>query len=114
MQNPAQPMDTAHFERILLARAVVAADAGQFDELERLLLERQYASIREGETLLSDLWVRLQRGRLEADLGRAATHVVRPHGKAGLGAGRTAAPFTAGPRLVLASMCRDCPRLAAA
>lgn len=60
-------------ERILLARAVVAADAGQFEELERLLLERQYASIREGETLLSDLWVRLQRGRLEADLGRAAT-----------------------------------------
>lgn len=59
-------------ERIVLARAVVAADAGQFDELERLLLERQYASIREGETLLSDLWVRLQRGRLEAELGRAA------------------------------------------
>lgn len=60
-------------ERILLARAVVAADAGQFDELERLLLERQYASIREGETLLSDLWVRLQRGRLEAELGRTGT-----------------------------------------
>lgn len=60
-------------ERILLARAVVAADAGQFDELERLLLERQYASIREGETLLSDLWMRLQRGRLEAELGRSGT-----------------------------------------
>lgn len=60
-------------ERIVLARAVVAADAGRFDELERLLLERQYVSIREGETLLSDLWVRLQRGRLEAELGRSAT-----------------------------------------
>lgn len=60
-------------ERIILARAVVAANDGQFDELERLLLSRQYASIREGETLLSDLWVRLRRGRLEASLGRAAT-----------------------------------------
>lgn len=60
-------------ERIVLARAVVAADQAQFDLLERLLLERQYASIREGETLLSDLWVRLQRGRLETELGRACT-----------------------------------------
>jgi len=60
-------------ERIILARAVVAADAGQFDELERLLLSRRFATIREGETLLSDLWGRLRRGRLEAELGRLAT-----------------------------------------
>jgi hypothetical protein len=67
------PEDVRDKERIILARAVVAANDGQFDELERLLLSRQYASIREGETLLSDLWVRLRRGRLEASLGRAAT-----------------------------------------
>jgi predicted transcriptional regulator len=60
-------------ERIILARAVVAADDGAFDELERLLLDRPFATIREGETLLSDLWVRLRRGRLEAQLGRTAT-----------------------------------------
>jgi hypothetical protein len=60
-------------ERIILARAVVAADDGQFDELERLLLRRQFATIREGETLLSDLWVRLRRGQLEARLQRAPT-----------------------------------------
>ncbi len=67
------PDDIRDKERIILARAVVAANDGQFDELERLLLSRQYASIREGETLLSDLWLRLRRGRLEASLGRAAT-----------------------------------------
>ena len=60
-------------ERIILARAVVAANDGAFDELERLLFSRQFATIREGETLLSDLWVRLRKGRLEARLGRAAT-----------------------------------------
>ena len=60
-------------ERIILARAVVAANDGQIDELERLLLTRQFATIREGETLLSDLWVKLRRGRLEAGLGRAPT-----------------------------------------
>jgi uncharacterized protein HemY len=60
-------------ERIVLARAVVAADNGDFNELERLLLSRPFATIREGETLLSDLWVRLRRGRLEAQLGRAAS-----------------------------------------
>jgi hypothetical protein len=69
----ALPADVRDKERIILARAVVAGNDRQFDELERLLLGRQYASIREGETLLSDLWVRLRRGRLEASLGRAAT-----------------------------------------
>ncbi|MEP7240581.1 MAG: DUF5107 domain-containing protein [Devosia sp.] len=60
-------------ERIVLARAVVAADDRQFDEVERLLMSRQFASIREGETLLSDLWLRLRRGRLEVALGRPAS-----------------------------------------
>jgi hypothetical protein len=57
-------------ERILLARAVVAANAGDFDTSERLLLSRPFATIREGETLLSDLWVKLRHGRLSAALGR--------------------------------------------
>jgi hypothetical protein len=60
-------------ERIVLARAVVAADDGDFDELERLLFSRPFATIREGETLLSDLWGRLRRGRLEAQLARTPT-----------------------------------------
>jgi hypothetical protein len=69
----ALPADVRDKERIVIARALVAANDGQFDELERLLFSRQFASIREGETLLSDLWVRLRRGRLEASLGRTAT-----------------------------------------
>ncbi|MEO8884017.1 MAG: DUF5107 domain-containing protein [Devosia sp.] len=60
-------------ERIVLASAVVAANDGQCDELERLLMSRQFATIREGETLLSDLWARLRRGRLEVELRRAPT-----------------------------------------
>jgi len=60
-------------ERIILARAVVAADDGDFNELERLLFYRPFATIREGETLLSDLWTCLRRGRIEAELKRPAT-----------------------------------------
>jgi hypothetical protein len=69
----ALPPDLRDKERIVLARAVVAANEAEFDEVERLLMSRQFASIREGETLLSDLWIRLRQGRLEAGLGRAAT-----------------------------------------
>jgi hypothetical protein len=60
-------------ERIVLARAVVAANEKRLDEAEGLLMSRRFASIREGETLLSDLWITLRRGHLEAWLGRAAT-----------------------------------------
>ena len=67
------PRDVRDSERIVLARAVVAANEGEFDEVERLLMSRRFASIREGETLLSDLWIRLRRGRLEASLGRTPT-----------------------------------------
>jgi hypothetical protein len=69
----ALPAEISDNERIILARAVVAANDGDFDALERLLFSRAFATIREGETLLSDLWVRLRRGRLEADLKRTAT-----------------------------------------
>ncbi len=69
----ALPAVIQNHERIVLARAAVAANDGQFDEVERLLMSRQFASIREGETLLSDLWVRLRRGRLEAALQRTPT-----------------------------------------
>ena len=69
----ALPAKTRDNERIVLAQAVVAANDGRFDEVERLLMSRQFATIREGETLLSDLWVKLRRGRLERELGRTAT-----------------------------------------
>ncbi|WP_417308022.1 DUF5107 domain-containing protein [Devosia sp.] len=69
----ALPADIRDNERIVLARAVVAADQGAFDTAEELLLSRQFATIREGETLLSDMWIRLRRGRLAAALGRTPT-----------------------------------------
>ncbi len=65
--------DLRQNERIVLARAVVAAADRRFDEAEALLTSRRFATIREGETLLSDLWVRLRRGRLETALGREPT-----------------------------------------
>jgi len=69
----ALPADLRERERILLARAVVAADDGDAASLEALLFARPFATIREGETLLSDLWVRLRQLRLAAALGRAPT-----------------------------------------
>jgi len=57
-------------ERVHLGRAMVASAEGDFDLLERLL-DRHFATVREGETLLDELWVALQRGRLQQQLGRA-------------------------------------------
>jgi hypothetical protein len=58
-------------ERVHLGRARVAARQGDFDRLEKLL-ERRFATIREGEMLLDQLWTDLQRGRLQQALGREA------------------------------------------
>jgi len=56
-------------ERVHLGRARVAARQGELDLLDKLL-KRNFATIREGENLLEELWVALQRGRLHAALGR--------------------------------------------
>jgi hypothetical protein len=69
----ALPPDVRENERIVLARALVAANAHDVDTLDTLLLSRRFATIREGETILSDLWRRLRTGRLEAALGRPPT-----------------------------------------
>jgi hypothetical protein len=59
-------------ERVHLGRARVAARQGDLDLLETLL-DRRFATIREGEMLLDQLWKRLQHGRLAEALGRAPT-----------------------------------------
>jgi hypothetical protein len=59
-------------ERVHLGRARVAARRGELDLLEKLL-QRHFATIREGEDLLDQLWTSLQRGRLVARLGRDPT-----------------------------------------
>lgn len=68
----ALPDKVAGHERIVLVRAAVAANRRDLATLD-LLLKREFASIREGEDLPSDLWNALQRGRLEQSLGRAPT-----------------------------------------
>lgn len=75
-------------ERVHIARARVASEQGDLDLLERLLA-RHFATVREGETLLDELWVALQRGRLQQALCRAPTpdevtqrlrvHPIPPH-----------------------------------
>lgn len=66
----ALPASALADERVHLGRAMVAAGEGDLDLLERLL-ERHFATVREGENLLDELWVALQRGRLQQGLGRA-------------------------------------------
>jgi len=56
-------------ERVVLFRALVAARNGSVQELEQCL-SRDFATIREGETILEDLWRALQRNRLLRRLGR--------------------------------------------
>ena len=66
------PAAVAEQERIVLARASVAAERGDLDTLETLL-KVEFATIREGENLSADLWAALQKGRLMQTLGRAPT-----------------------------------------
>jgi len=61
-------------ERVHLGRARVAARQGDLDRLETLL-DRHFATIREGEMLLDQLWTSLQQGRLAAALGREPSPV---------------------------------------
>lgn len=66
------PADVAGRERISLARAVLAANGADWDSLEAILAQ-PLATIREGETLSSDLWIALQSGRATEALGRTPT-----------------------------------------
>ena len=59
-------------ERVILARAQVAAQSGQVEELEAFL-STEFAAIREGETLLDELWLALHRNKTHRALGRVPT-----------------------------------------
>ena len=56
-------------ERVILARAQVAAQSGEVEELEAYLTT-EFATIREGETLLDELWLALHRNKARRELGR--------------------------------------------
>ena len=59
-------------ERVVLARAQVAAQSGQVEELEAFLTT-EFAAIREGETLLDELWRALHRNKARRALGYEPT-----------------------------------------
>jgi len=62
------PESIRSHDRLRIAAARLALEAGQFDEVERLI-DYDFAVIREGETALTDLWREVKAGRLAADRG---------------------------------------------
>ncbi len=63
------PPEARMHERILLAQAQVAMREGDYAAVLDAL-DRPFATIREGETLLTDLWFAAHRQRCEAEIGR--------------------------------------------
>ncbi len=63
-------------ERIALARGQVALQHGDLDVL-RQVLDREFATVREGEALLTELWFGLQIAEAEAELGRPLNEAER-------------------------------------
>jgi len=66
------PKNILERERVILSRANAAAHMGSVKDLEALL-SRDFATIREGETLLEDLWLCLQRNKVYRQLGHEPT-----------------------------------------
>jgi hypothetical protein len=70
------PDDVRRHERIALARGRVALQRGDYATL-REVLQGRFATIREGETLLTELWFGLHEGEAQARLGRPLTEEER-------------------------------------
>ena len=66
------PPATAAHERIRLARAQAAISSGDLS-LAEALLNYHFATIREGDFILTELWERLQIAKAERKLGRKVT-----------------------------------------
>jgi len=66
------PPKTAGLERIRLARAQAAISSGDLDLAENLL-NYHFATIREGDLILTELWEKLQTAKAERKLGRPPT-----------------------------------------
>jgi hypothetical protein len=66
------PEQVAAHERIVLAKAQIALERGDFSAVRRLL-DREFCTIREGELSLSDLWFASHIGEAEAREGRELT-----------------------------------------
>jgi tetratricopeptide (TPR) repeat protein len=68
----ALPPSIAEHERIVLMRAQIALERGDYSAVRRLL-QREFATIREGELSLSDLWITAHIKEAEGRAGRELT-----------------------------------------
>ena len=64
------------YDPVQILRASIALQVGRLEEAEASLM-REYASIREGAVVLTDLWVELWRRRMSAQSGRAPQDITR-------------------------------------
>ena len=77
------PPDVLDFDPIQILQARIALQVGSLDEAETAL-KREYASIREGVDILTDLWVELWRRRVSAATGRPSGEISRQEIEFGL------------------------------
>ena len=70
------PPEALDYDPVQILRAQIALQVGRLAEAEASLL-REYASIREGAVILTDLWVELWRRRMSAQSGRAPQEITR-------------------------------------
>ncbi len=72
----ALPPQARDADRVQILRGQIAMQLGDLDAVEQVL-RREYAVVREGEILLSDLWFELQARRLAAQTGQPLTPELR-------------------------------------
>lgn len=70
------PAAVQNTDRLQMARGQIALGLGDFDMVEQVL-QREYAVVREGETVLTDLWFELWQRRLAAQSGQPVTEALR-------------------------------------
>jgi tetratricopeptide (TPR) repeat protein len=70
------PPEALDLDPVQILRASIALQVGRLDEAE-LALQREYASIREGAVILTDLWIDLWRRKIAAETGRSPVEISR-------------------------------------
>jgi hypothetical protein len=74
----ALPTDLASHERVLLLWAKAALETGRLEGVD-VLFSREFASIREGEVSLSDLWFAWHESRISTETGSAVDEELRTY-----------------------------------
>jgi tetratricopeptide (TPR) repeat protein len=68
------PDEVKQSERILILQAAAALELGRVDVVERVLA-REFASVREGQVDLSNLWLELWRRRMAQETGQSSEQI---------------------------------------